>query len=305
MPLPDLDFLTPEGQAAILAALPSMTAAEKEVLLSDLDELERIKGLDNYRGNFLAFCHAVYPEFKEGPHHRNMAKSLAEVIFGSRNRLTVSMPPRFGKSITISYLFVAWYLGHNPGHHIMMVTHTADLSADFGRQVRNLIGNPLYREIFPNTVVSADKSAANNWATTAGGKYLAIGIGANVAGHGAHLLVADDLVSEQAVLSNPDTVFATAWNYMQVGPMQRLMPNGRIVMIGTRWGKKDPIGRALQWADQNTDSPPWHEIRFPAIMPSGKSLWPEQWPVDQLLAKKASMFPQFWAAQYMQVALVV
>ena len=224
-----------------------MSLADKEALLADLDALEHSRALDRYRGNFLAFCHHVYPEFKEGPHHRNMAKHLAEVIFGDRNRLTVSMPPRFGKSITIAYLFVAWYLGHNPSHHIMMVTHTADLSADFGRQVRNLLSSPIYREIFPATVVSADKSAANNWATTAGGKYLAIGIGANVAGHGAHLLVADDLVSEQAVLANPDTIFATAWNYMQVGPMQRLMPNGRIVMIGTRWGKKDPIGRALQW----------------------------------------------------------
>jgi predicted phage terminase large subunit-like protein len=107
-------------------------------------------------------------------------------------------------------------------------------------------------------------------------------------------------VSEQAVLANPDTIFANAWNYMQVGPMQRLMPGGRMVMIGTRWSKKDPIGRALAWAEQNSDSTPWTEIRFPAILPSGKSLWPEQWPVEQLLAKKAGMFPQFWSAQYMQ-----
>ena len=172
-----MDMLSPEGQAAILAALPHMSPSEKETLLADLDELQRIRDLDDYRGNFLAFCHRVYPEFKEGPHHRNMAKSLARVLVGEEPRLTVSMPPRFGKSITISYLFVAWYLGHNPTHHIMMVTHTADLSADFGRQVRNLITSPIYREIFPNTVVSADKSAANNWTTTKGGKYLAIGIG--------------------------------------------------------------------------------------------------------------------------------
>ena len=179
--------------------LVAYATADKEALLADLDALEHSRALDRYRGNFLAFCHHVYPEFKEGPHHRNMAKHLAEVIFGDRNRLTVSMPPRFGKSITIAYLFVAWYLGHNPSHHIMMVTHTADLSADFGRQVRNLLSSPVYREIFPNTVVSADKSAANNWATTAGGKYLAIGIGANVAGHGAHLLVADDLEQRAVV----------------------------------------------------------------------------------------------------------
>jgi predicted phage terminase large subunit-like protein len=211
------------------------------------------------------------------------------------------MPPRFGKSETIAYLFVSWYLGHHPAHQIMMVTHTADLSADFGRKVRNMLDSDIYHEIFPDTAVARDKSAASNWSTTLGGKYLAIGIGANVAGHGADLLIGDDLVSEQAVLSSdPDKTFAQAWEYMQVGPLQRLMPSGRIIMIGTRWGKKDPIGRALAWAENNTDSVPWNEVRFPAILPSGKSLWPEQWPVDQLLQKKAGMFPQFWAAQYMQ-----
>lgn len=283
-----------------MAALPLMTESEQEALLNDLEQLDNLRSIEDSRSNFLVFCHRVYPNFKEGPHHRNMEKHLKGVLSGVETRLTVSMAPRFGKSETIAYLFVAWYMGHNPSHHVMMVTHTADLSADFGRKVRNLIGSQVYRDIFPDTMVSADKSAANNWTTSLGGKYLAIGIGANVAGHGAHLLVADDLVSEQAVISNPDTIFANAWQYMQVGPLQRLMPGGRIVMIGTRWGKKDPIGRALQWAEQNPDSPQWTEIRFPAIMPSGKSLWPEQWPVDQLLAKKASMFPQFWAAQYMQ-----
>lgn len=86
---------------------------------------------------------------------------------------------------------------------------------------------------------------------------------------------------------------------MEVERTENFIANG-VVSHNTRWGKKDPIGRALAWAEQNTDSPQWHEIRFPAILPSGKSLWPEQWPVEQLLAKKASMFPQFWAAQYMQ-----
>jgi len=292
---------TPAELDALLEALPHMPRGEQEALLADLDALEHQNTLQAARDNFLAFCHRVYPNFKEGPHHRHLAPILHEVDTGHQLRLTVSMAPRFGKSITIAFLFVAWYLGHHPDHHVMMVTHTADLSADYGRLVRNLIDSPVYRELFAVTVVSRDKSAASNWSTTMGGKYLAIGIGGNVAGHGAHLLIGDDLVSEQAVLSSdPDKVFAQAWEYMQVGPLQRLMPNGKIIVVGTRWGKKDPIGRALQWAEQNSDSLPWHEIRFPAVLPSGKSLWPEQWPLDQLLAKKAGMFPQFWAAQYMQ-----
>ena len=296
-----MNDLNVEAVTALLANLASMSTAEKEAILNDLETLERLRARELAKVDFLAFCHYVYPNFKEGPHHRHMRPLLHGMKDGTEPRLTVSMPPRFGKSETIAYLYVAWYLGHFPNHQIMMVTHTADLSSDFGRKVRNMLDSDVYHEVFPNTVVARDKSASANWSTTLGGKYLAIGIGANVAGHGADLLIGDDLVSEQAVLSSdPDKTFAQAWEYMQVGPLQRLMPAGRIIMIGTRWGKKDPIGRALQWAEQNSDSTPWKEVRFPAILPSGKSLWPEQWPVEQLLAKKAGMFPQFWAAQYMQ-----
>lgn len=284
----------------LLAALPSMATKDQSALLEDLDRWQELRTIHRCKVDFLAFCHRVYPGFKEGPHHRHLKPLLHNMKDGTELRLTCSMPPRFGKSETIAFLFVAWYLGHFPMHQIMMITHTADLSADFGRKVRNLIDSAVYREIFPDTMVAKDKSAASNWSTTAGGKYLAIGIGANVAGHGADLLIGDDLVSEQAVLaSDPDKAFGDAWEYMQVGPLQRLMPSGKIIMIGTRWGKKDPIGRALAWAENNPDSIPWNEVRFPAII-NDKSLWPEQWPVEQLLAKKAGMFPQFWAAQYMQ-----
>jgi predicted phage terminase large subunit-like protein len=86
---------------------------------------------------------------------------------------------------------------------------------------------------------------------------------------------------------------------MEVERTENFIANG-VVSHNTRWGKKDPIGRALQWAEDNPNSPQWLEVRFPAILPSGKSLWPEQWPVDQLHAKKASMQSQFWNAQYMQ-----
>ena len=37
-----------------------------------------------------------------------------------------------------------------------------------------------------------------------------------------------------------------------------------------------------------------------AILPSGKSLWPEKWSIDSLLRTKASLDPKYWTAQYMQ-----
>jgi predicted phage terminase large subunit-like protein len=224
--------LTQAEYDAAIAALPTMSPKDQESFLQDLEVLAKEKDIQAARENFLIFCHRVYPGFLEGAHHRFMEPILQRVLIGSETRVTVSMPPRFGKSETIAYLFVAWYLGHNPTHHIIMVTHTAALSEGYGRKIRDLIDSPVYHEIFPEAMVAKDKSAAGNWLTTVGGKYFAIGIGANVAGHGAHLLVADDLVSENAVMANPDTAFEAAWKYCMVGPLQRLMPNGKIVMIG-------------------------------------------------------------------------
>lgn len=305
----------------LIARIPELPLAEKVELLEFLEAKDLKEARQAAKDNFLTFCHRVYPGFKEGAHHRHLAPMLHDMArptdydWGGKEapphalRLTVSMAPRFGKSETISFLYVAWYLGHNPAHQIMMVTHTADLSASFGRKVRDLIDSEEFQAIFEGGCsVSKDKSAADNWTTEQGGVYIAMGIGGNVAGKGAHLLVCDDLVSEQAVLyGNPDVAFEQAWNYIQVGPLQRLMPGGRIIMIGTRWGKRDPIARAIEWSKQNPDALPWHEVRFPAVMEVERegeirmvSLWPEQWAVKELLAKKANMLPQFWAAQYMQ-----
>lgn len=305
-----LEHLTPAQIQLLIARIPELPLQEKVDLLERLEAYDLKNARRRAREDFLVFCHRVYPGFKEGPHHRHLRPLLHDMACADWEgatppphalRLTVSMPPRFGKSESIAFLYVAWYLGRNPSHQVMMITHTEELSAGFGRKVRDLIDTPEYQAIFEGSVqVSKDKSASGNWTTVQKGVYLALGVGGSAAGKGADLLIADDLVSEQAVLyGNPETAFEQAWQYMQVGPLQRLMPGGRIIMIGTRWGKRDPIGRALQWAAENPQSLPWHEVRFPAIL-NGKSLWPEQWPLEQLLAKKAGMLPQFWQAQYMQ-----
>jgi predicted phage terminase large subunit-like protein len=224
--------LTPGQARRLLENLHTLPLAERVAMLEDIEHLEHAEQVRRCKDDFLAFCKHVYPNFKEGPHHRFVSPILKKVVEGTEERLTVSMPPRFGKSETIAYLFVAWYLGHHPDHYVIMVTHTAGLSTVFGRKVRNLIESQVYREIFPGTIISKDKTASDDWATTRGGTYLAVGVGGNIAGYGAHLLVADDLVSEQAVMANPDTAFENAWKYMQAGPLQRLMPDGRIIMIG-------------------------------------------------------------------------
>jgi predicted phage terminase large subunit-like protein len=181
-----------------------------------------------------------------------------------------------------------------------MATHTAGLSEDFGRRVRNLIDSDEYKEVFPKTLVADDQKAAGKWSTSAGGQYYAVGVGGALAGRGADLFVIDDPHSEQDIKANSRATFDNAWSWFQTGPLQRLMPGGAIIVIMTRWSLVDLTGRLINFQIKNPEADPWEIVELPAILPSGKSLWPEQWPIEQLEQKKTAMDPRYWNAQYMQ-----
>jgi predicted phage terminase large subunit-like protein len=67
----------------------------------------------------------------------------------------------------------------------------------------------------------------------------------------------------------------------------------------TRWNKADLTGM-LQAAQKEPKADQWEVVEFPAIMPSGKPVWPEYWDIEQLEAVKASVALPKWNAQYMQ-----
>ena len=284
----------------INALLATMTPTQKLEFLEELEEQHRRAELKKAQSSMTSFAHAVYPGFKEGPHHRKLGKIFADIAEGKKKRVIINIAPRMGKSEFSSYLFPAWFLGQYPDKKIIMATHTAGLSEDFGRRVRNLIEGEDYAKIFPNTKVADDQKAAGKWSTSAGGQYYAVGVGGALAGRGADLFVIDDPHSEQDIKANSRATFDNAWSWFQTGPLQRLMPGGAIIVIMTRWSLVDLTGRLLQYQMRNPDADQWEIVELPAILPSGKSLWPEQWPVEQLEAKKANMDARYWNAQYMQ-----
>ena len=297
-------ILTPEQAAALHANLSRMTPQEKLEALELLERQEYLHGLQRRRNDPIEFAKAVYPGFKIGPHHRKLAKIFTDVVEGRKKRVIINIAPRMGKSEFSSYLFPAYFLGNYPEKKIIMGTHTAGLSEDFGRRVRNLIESDEYREIFPATTVADDQKAAGKWSTSAGGQYYAAGVGGALAGRGADLFVIDDPHSEQDVKTNSRLAFDTAWSWFQTGPLQRLMPGGAIIIIMTRWSLLDLTGRLIDYQTKNPDSIPWEIVELPAILNENteqeKSLWPEQWPLESLKATKASLDPRYWNAQYMQ-----
>ena len=302
--LKNLTTLTKRELEALLKALPHMSVEDKMELLDDLEVREKRARLSAANHNMLGFAQAVYPGFKIGPHHKKLAKIFTDVIEGRKKRVIINIAPRMGKSEFSSYLFPAYFLGKYPQKKIIMGTHTAGLSEDFGRRIRNLIDSDEYKEVFPATLVADDQKAAGKWSTSAGGQYYAAGVGGALAGRGADLFVIDDPHSEQDVKTNSRLAFDTAWSWFQTGPLQRLMPGGAIIIIMTRWSLLDLTGRLIDYQIKNPEAIPWEIVELPAILNEDtedeKSLWPEQWSLKSLKSTKASLDPRYWNAQYMQ-----
>ena len=271
---------------------PSAEIARLEYRLEQLQVRERA------RENFLDFVRYVWPEFICGPHHKMMAEKFEALVRGDLTRVIINIAPRHGKSELTSYLFLAWLMGREPTSKIIQATHTGELAMRFGRKVRNLMDSEIYKDIFPEVALAADSKAAGRWETNKGGEYFATGVGGAMTGRGANFLVIDDPHSEQDALS--ETAMEAAHEWYTSGPRQRLQPGGRILLVMTRWSKKDLTEMVLKDQAKDLRSDKWDVIEFPAIMPSGKSCWPEFWKINDLLAVKAALPVSKWNAQWQQ-----
>jgi predicted phage terminase large subunit-like protein len=287
--------------ADVLKVLPSLSESDQRVLEAQLAKLEELKGRELMQEKFIKFVEVVWPSFIAGRHHKRMAEAFERVANGTCKRLIINMPPRHTKSEFASYLLPAWFLGKFPGKKVIQTSHTAELAVGFGRKVRNLVDTEQYHDIFPELALQSDSKAAGRWNTSKGGDYFAIGVGGAVTGKGADLLIIDDPHSEQEAAmaaTNPE-VYDKVYEWYTSGPRQRLQPGGAIVIVMTRWAQRDLTGQVLKSAMQRSGEE-WEVIEFPAILPSGNSLWPEFWSLDELSALREELPNSKWQAQYQQ-----
>jgi predicted phage terminase large subunit-like protein len=247
------------------------------------------------KDDFLSFVKCMWPDFIEGAHHRHIAKKFNDLANKKINRLIVNMPPRHTKSEFASYLLPSWMVGRNPKLKIIQVTHTGELAIRFGRKAKHLIDSEDYGKIF-KTRLQEDSQAAGRWETAQGGEYFAAGVGGAITGRGADLLIIDDPHSEQDAMSA--NAFENCYEWYTSGPRQRLQPGGQIVLVMTRWSKKDLTG-ILMKNQKEVKGDQWEVVEFPAIMDHGP-VWPEYWNAEELEKVKTTLPVGKWNAQWMQ-----
>jgi len=247
------------------------------------------------RQGLLPFTNYTNGAYRAAPHHTLIAEKLEAVGRGEIKRLMICMPPRHGKSELASRRFPAWYLGQNPDRQIIAASYNSDLSNDFGREVRNIVASPEFRNLFP-VELAQDSKAANRWHTNAGGMYVAAGVGTAITGRGADVLLIDDPFKDRKE-ADSEIQRKTVWDWYTSTAYTRLMPGGAVVVINTRWHDDDLSGRLL--AEQEDGGDQWDVLSLPAIT-GERALWPEWYPMERLEQIRSVLPARDWNALYQQ-----
>ncbi len=281
----------------------------------NLNHYINLKITQDSKLDFITFVRKIAPilvsDWKMGRHIEVISEKLKQLESGEIKRLMVFLPPRSSKSVICSKLFPAWYIGRNPEHEILTVSHSDQLSSDFGRSVRDVVDSEEFQDIFKGVKLRTDVRAAGKWKTNQGGSYYAAGVKSQIAGRGAHIAILDDVMSEEDSYSEAGRRYVKEW--YPAGLRTRIMPNGSILIINTRYHYDDLCGWLLKQQDEYAIAP-WEVIKIPAWLdeasaellqlPVGSSYFPEWKPSEVLEVDeqeiRASNGARYWNALYMQ-----
>jgi predicted phage terminase large subunit-like protein len=233
-------------------------------------------------------------------HHRHLLKDLGLVSDGTVKRLLVLMPPGSAKSTYASVIFPIWWFTQHPRSSVIAACHTAGLVEHFSRRIQALVREHRYRLGFD---LRNDNCSSSHWQTNAGGEYFAVGVRGAITGRRADLAIIDDPIKSMVEAENPQHR-QNVWDWYTSELTPRLKPNGRIVVVMTRWHEQDLGGQLISRGSED-----WRVLRLPAIAedrdpcgrPPGAPLWPEWDDLDALRKRQTVIGSRLWSALFQQL----
>lgn len=252
--------------------------------------------------NFWAFCCYMDWEFFHDKRRffKPIALEMQSVVDNYRNgkaiKISVSMPPRAGKSY-ITSLFACFWLSQFPKLSVMRNACTATLYDKFSYDTRALIRSDKFKEIFPQIELASDKQNLGGWnlSTSKQVGYFGAGVGGSIIGFGANLAITDDLYKSMSDALS-DTIRDKVKLWKESAHDSRKEKNCPEIYIGTRWTKNDIIGEVMDSGDLQK------AIVIPALI-DGKSFCEDVKSTEEYLHIKERIDESTWSAEYMQEPL--
>ena len=249
--------------------------------------------------HFWTFCKYYDPEFfSKRPFLKDVADAFEDIEYKRINSLSVSLPPRAGKSY-ITSLFCAWTIGRNPEKSVMRNTCTATLYVKFSYDVRAILKTEKFQHVFTNVRLSDDKANLQGWNTNHAKmvSYFGAGVGGTIIGFGAsNVAITDDLYRgiEDAL---SDTINDRIIQWKESTHDSRFETGCARIDIGTRWTINDVIGRSIEANEYD------RSIVISALDENDQSFCEDVLSTEEYHEKRKKTAKEIWLAEYMQTPM--
>jgi hypothetical protein len=270
--------------------------ATRKVTTTDRDDAKlaaRKMGFAEWRMKYLGlptYWHQLqWIDLIEGRDPRDLHPAQTFEVGRRRNRVVVNCPPFHAKSMTVSIDYATYRICCNPGVRIIIISKTQGMAKKFLGAIKMRMTHPRYAQLIKDfapeggfeqsaeqwtgdivTLAAADRDGVEKDPTVQ-----ALGIGGQVYGARADLIIVDDAVT----LANANEWEKQLdWISQEVG--SRPGPSGKILVVGTRVSANDLYYQLRNPDNYTSGISPWTYLSQPAILtddPDPKN-WETLWP---------------------------
>lgn len=253
---------------------------------------------------------------------------------GRPQYVLVNVPPEHAKSMTTSIDYPVYRICMDPNVRIMIVSKSQQKATEFIYAIKQRLTHPGWQKLqLAYAAGSGFKSKSATWQATQ--VYLgdelrdsdqkdptlqAIGIGGQVYGARADLIILDDCVT----MSNAHE-YEKQIRWIQQEVLTRLGPTGKLLVLGTRVDSIDLYRELRNGERYPTGQSPWTYLAMPAVLEFGESpndwrtLWPKsdrpwqgseeepddkglypRWDGHHLSMRRGALDPKTWSMVYQQ-----
>jgi predicted phage terminase large subunit-like protein len=201
--------------------------------------------LELARRSFRDYCILVHRgQWKPYAVHEKICAKLEDVESGKCKRLIMQIPPRHGKSRTVSETFPSYYISKHPDRKIILTSKDDLLATRFGLLNRRKV-EEYGRDLF-GVGIRLGSAAKTIWQLNKPhtGEVLSVPIMGGVTGSGANLMIIDDPVKNREE-ADSQTMRDKLWDEWQNTLRTRLEKDAAVIVIMTRWHEDDLAGRLL------------------------------------------------------------
>lgn len=164
---------------------------------------------------------------------------------GEHIRILLSVPPQFGKSMTLTETLPSWFIGRNPDLSAIITAYNADIAEKFGDRNRQKV-REFGGDIFGIQISDSQDNKTLFQIKGHQGQIFSTGILGGLTSNPAALIIVDDPFKngeEAESLDVRDRVERVYWD--SIDTRARALGSA-IIVIHTRWHEDDLIGRLAQ-----------------------------------------------------------